>query len=198
MKSVHRYFTSLPPPVGKRLVFFGWLLFLVSLYLPALRMYFGCGTGEPGLVYGWGCAYLLLKFLPTMHFGYFDNFASFLSVMASALALYGCGVGNLAALFAPLFFRQSISAKILRWRTTFFALVTFCALYQYIEGFPGYCAGYFVWVASFGMLTVGSLILGSQLASKSGPGQEAGDYHPRTPEEMAAARELKEYLRLPG
>lgn len=191
MKSVRRYLASLPPPVGKRLFFIGWLLFLVSFSLPALQIHPGCGTDEPSLYSGWECAYFLYWALPRIHITIYD-FNAFLS----ALALYGCAAGNLGALIAPVFLKRNLRPQIVRWRTTFFGVAALCALYQYVALFFGYGAGYFVWTASFGMLAAGSLILASQKTPKHAPGQAGAEYHPRTPEEMAAEQELKEYLRL--
>lgn len=169
MDAFRRFIKRASKRSGRTLCLVGWLLFFVSLGLPAFAVF--------APVWGWQCAYVYLL-------------GSFSDLVAFSLS-----AGNLLLILSPLFL-----AKARRHSSQQFIslLLLAAALWASCWGIllsGAFQVGYYVWALSFWLVTVGSLLHWRQTKPRPAAQKPVLVYRPRTPEEMAAERELKEFLR---
>lgn len=185
MQRIHRWLRNVPQITGKRLLKSGWLLFLISMFLPALKLD-GDFFSKP-LYWGWECARAVLECLFARPSSLWDGMLQF------------CAIANLFALVAPLVLWRVQTTRALRFWTGIYLISAANAMCQPLLFHPPdwkcWQIGYYAWVAAFGMMMGGCAILGAHSHRKRAKAEPATNYQPRTPEELAAERELHDYLR---
>lgn len=162
---------------GVRLCGAAWILFVVSMFLPAAASL---------ALSGWQCAWLTLT-LPY----YFDEVgAVFKGYYFSFVA------ANLLMLTAPLCLRRTTKkggSSLLLSALLILAFADAVSLLLPCNGpLSEWQIGYYVWMASFGLMATGSLLLAEARRMKSAPVAATVAPLPRTPEETAAERELRD------
>ena len=168
---------------GRWLCVAGWLLFAVSLALPAFH--------AMGWLSGWECFRVV-----------FDMTWAMLKEHSEwAFYLPGFAMMNCIFLASPLFIR--LFRHDLRWLRRCALVMASATLYVASYPFSGGLAGlreigsfgigYYAWVMSFGLVTAGALHL--SIRRRNAVINERQTELIRTPEEMRAVRELEDYLR---
>lgn len=168
---------------GRWLCRAGWAAFAISLALPAVHVL--------GWLSGWECfreVFDVMARLPQQPSGagfYYSGFA----------------LANLVLLASPVFLR--IFRRDLRWlrrgSLALTAATAYAALYpvtclasDWKSGIADFHIGYYVWVLSFSLVTAGAMHL-SMRRSINVAGRRTSTIG-RTEEDLAAIRELEEYL----
>ena len=191
MKTLRTYLAHVPQQVAKRLYFSGWLLFGVSLLLPAFSLNFHDGDTSP--LMGWECARAVLEnLLKSITFGAVNSGG----VGDNPLSWHLCALGNLCAIVAPILWFSVRRRQERNVVCLFYTIALSAALFQSINfDLSHWHVGYYLWTASFGMMAAGSLIRSHHLITRKTLTQDQTGVRPRTPEELAAERELHDYLR---
>jgi hypothetical protein len=173
---------------GKRLCGLGWGLFGVSMFLPAV-------VGLDWIL-GWECAWLALNWL--------IEFLKGKSQLGGwSVYFAGFALANFVMLASPFLLRRGLHSK--KWKapvllTLASALLTasYLPLSMVTDGVASiklFGIGYYAWIASFWLVVAGVLKLRVESLRKAKVETPFTPPLPRTPEEMAAERELKDYLR---
>ncbi len=175
---------------GCNLCFAGWGLFVLSMFLPAIKFTTmssddGFLTGGDTFLKGWECAWMVLHLL------WPGNWSG---ELGGNLYWGSFAVANLLLLASPLLLRKSRMGQKMSWlipALLMLATLDVCSLVRGFDGQPGFRA----WVASFGLVTAGSLYLLKAQKMQPVPTGTPTALRPRTADELAAERELENYLR---
>src|SRR5579871_1175272 len=100
---------------------------------------------------------------------------------------------NLLLLASPLLLRRALKGGKLSWLVPALLTIATLDVFSLLRG-EG-LIGFYIWVASYGLVTAGSLALLKAQRMKPAPTDTPTVPRPRTPEELAAERELEAYLR---
>jgi hypothetical protein len=165
---------------GRRLCGSGWILFAVSLALPAV------GAPLGGWLSGWECFRGVME-------GAWDKLSG-----VDSMSLYwsGFAVANVVMLVSP--FYAGLFRRDVRWLRRGALVSGVASLYVATFALSGDVrlrdlgVGYYVWLASFCLVTAGMLGLSTRRPMR--PAEVGPAVGTRTPEEMAALRELEDYL----
>ena len=167
---------------GKWLCRAGWGLFAVSMLMPSFHM----GFGEPLWMSGWECFRIVLEGL----------FKPGEQGVGSDWYLRGFGVMNLAMLASPFLVR--LKRSDMRWLRRIG--LTMAAVTAYVLSLPFYDGswkslgvGYYAWLLSFGLVTVGTLHQAVKRPNRVF--NRASTSVGYSEEEMMALRELEQYIR---
>jgi hypothetical protein len=166
---------------GKWLTRAGWGLFAASLLMPSFRV----GFGEQPWMSGWDCFVTVLQ-------GLFNPGEQ---GIGSDWYLRGFGLMNLAMLASPLAIK--LKRRDMRWlRRIGLAMAGVTA---YVLSFPFYGeawrqlgVGYYAWLISFGLVTLGALHQAVKRPNRVL--NRASSPVSYSEEEMAALRELEQYI----
>lgn len=172
---------------GFRLCGAAWILFLVSMFLPAIG-----SRATDWLKFsltGWDCALLTLG-LATSKDANIAGRAYFFSFV----------LANVLMLVSPLLLRRDSHGRGRMWLSSFLLIIAFVDVLALLlplsaTNDSGWGIGYYVWMASFGLMAAGSLLIAESRRIKSAPVTVKETLLPQTPEEIAAERELHDYLR---
>lgn len=169
--------------LGRWLSWAGWLLFLVSLLLPAISV---LDLNENSVFSGWQCAVIVMVgVLPILG-----------SLSNAEWTLVGFALSNLLVLSAPLlFWMTKRCSNALRVVAALYLLSAVNATRWMWDGTDDLLIGYYAWVLSFGLLAVGCLLRSVPIRSLQTPATQLFAVRPRTLEELAAERELRDYSR---
>lgn len=178
--------------LGKRLLWAGWGLFILSMFLPAV-------WNEPeswfaGLYPGWECAGVAMRVFGEAIFALCRNNLS--SSMSSYIQFASFAVTNLLVALAPLLLRSSKASGKRRFVVPALLILASLDVLSIIRVRPDWMVGYYVWIASYLVVTTGYILTTMGRNSKRTPAVFA--LMPRTPEERAAERELAIYLKFPA
>lgn len=172
---------------GQRLCWLGWGLFATSMFLPAV--------GGFDWVAGGTCAWVVLSVLIELLKG---------KSMSGGWDVYiaGLAIANFVMLASPFLLRRGLHSE--KWKAPIlltFASALLTTSYLPLNMMTGggsiemFGIGYYAWIASFWLVAVGGLKLRAESLRKEKVETPNTPPLPKTPEEMQAERELKEYLR---
>ena len=165
---------------GRNLCYAGWGLFALSMFLPAAGPIFG--DGDP--MKGWHCAWMVLLMLWPGNWN--GNAGETLYFASFALT-------NLLLLASPFLLRKSLLGGKVSWLVPFLLAVATADVLSLARG--QWLIGYYAWLASYGLVAAGSLCLLKAQKMRPTPTEMPAEPRPRTAQEMAAERELENYLR---
>lgn len=163
--------------VGRRLSKAGWAIFMLSMLLPAMTL----NLFDKAIWFGWQCAWAVMTML------WPGNWATGNWWMGSF------ALTNLLMALTPLLLRNNKTHGKMRFLVP--ALLTIASL-DIVSTFRmsgSWMVGYYVWFASYLMITTGSILTLQGRNSKRTPGVSAP--MPKSAEERAAERELDTYLK---
>ena len=163
---------------GRNLCYAGWGLFALSMFLPS----WGPVLGGP--LKGWECALIVLQMLWPGNWQ--GNLGSNLYWASFALT-------NILMLLSPLLLRKSLQGGKISWLTPGLLSIATADILSLARG-EG-LVGFYAWMASFGLVTAGSLCLLKAQKMQPTPTDTPTAPRPRTTEERAAEHELERYLR---
>jgi hypothetical protein len=172
---------------GKWLCRAGWGLFGASLLLPAVFVRI-MGDGEWWS--GWKCAWLTANMawsILTQQEGFRDGWTFYYA---------GFAVSNAAMLLSPLIHRwlRGDRRRMRRWTAALAGATLYTLSYPGLglTDPSGFHMGYYAWLLSFPLLTLGALHLA--VKRKEAHPSQLTKNSSMTEEELAALRELEEYL----
>jgi hypothetical protein len=169
------------PSLGQELCCVGWGLFAVAMFLPAFHTY---RCGPKVFLQGWEVASAALQDTIRLLKG---------EIGLSALYSTGFTFAILVMFLSPLLVQCSQRSK--RWTWSFLLLLSALYLSCFVTDYMFSVSGYYAWVMSFWVVALGVLKLRAESLRKAKVEAPFTPPLPRTPEEMAAERELKDFLR---
>ena len=166
--------------VGRRLMYIGWGLFAISIFLPAVLV------DDPDEWYsGWHCACIVLRGLVDALRGH----------DIQGWYLNGFALANIVMLLSPMLVRSRKWSPMTRrfgWGLMLASAIYVSSLLH--DNFVGTGIGFYTWIASFWLVFAGVLKLQSN--PKAAPRVDDSSVPaPPTEQELAARRELESFLR---
>ncbi len=166
--------------IGRNLCFAGWGLFALSMFLPALPPVFSDGP-----FYGWHCAWIVLLMLWPGNWN---------GAVGESLYWASFGLTNLLLFTSPLLMRKSLTGGKLSWMVPILLAIATLDVFSLARSGDG-LIGFYTWIFSYALVTSGSFCLLTAQKRQSTPTETPTAPRPRTTEELAAERELENYLR---